>query len=179
AGSCLRWASAVRCSNLRHNARWNGRPRIATAVRTATLRRSCRVDPHASLPLPNATDTPMSDAAGIVVTEMNTPMRVLDRASVSETTPTMPASAATMNENQFGVLIRLETGRTPAAYAVDSRSAHRTMSPSTRAPTTAKANPTPRAVALRTTREKSRRVIPNERLRMAPYSGPTTIAPTI
>jgi hypothetical protein len=73
------------------------------------------VDPHASLRLPNAADTPMSDAAGIVVTEMNTPMSVLDRASVSETTPTTPASAATINENQFGVLIRLETGRTPAA----------------------------------------------------------------
>jgi hypothetical protein len=26
-----------------------------------------------------------------------------------------PASAATINENQFGVLIRLETGRIPAA----------------------------------------------------------------
>ena len=57
----------------------------------------------------------MSDAAGIVVTEMNTPMRVLDRASVSERTPTTPARAATMKENQFGVLIRLETGRIPRA----------------------------------------------------------------
>ena len=61
---------------------------------------SWRVDPHASLPLPNAADTPMSDAAGIVVTEMNTPIRVLDRASVRETTPTTPARAATMKENQ-------------------------------------------------------------------------------
>ena len=72
------------------------------------------MDPHASRPLPKAADTPMSEAAGIVVTEMNTPMSVLDRDSVSETTPTTPASAATINENQFGVLIRLETGRTPA-----------------------------------------------------------------
>ena len=51
----------------------------------------------------------------MVVTEMNTPIRVLDRASVSETTPTTPASRATMKENQFGVSIRLETGRTPRA----------------------------------------------------------------
>ena len=80
------------------------------------MRRSCRADPQASLPLPKAADTPMSEAAGIVVTEMNTPMSVLDRDSVSETMPTTPASAATMNENQFGVLIRLETGRTPAEY---------------------------------------------------------------
>jgi hypothetical protein len=44
-------------------------------------------------------DTPMSDAAGIVVTEMNTPIRVLDRASVSDTSPTSPARVATINEN--------------------------------------------------------------------------------
>ena len=51
----------------------------------------------------------------MVVTEMNTPIRVRDRASVSETTPTTPASAATMKENQFGVLIKSETGRIPSA----------------------------------------------------------------
>ena len=44
---------------------------------------------------------------------------------------------------------------------------------------TARANPMPSAFALRATREKSLRVTANERLRMAPYSGPTTIAPTI
>ena len=71
--------------------------------------------PQASLSLPNASDTPMSEAAGMVVTEMNTPIRVLDRASVRDTTPTTPARAATMNENQFGVLIKLETGRIPRA----------------------------------------------------------------
>ena len=49
----------------------------------------------------------------MVVTEMNTPIRVADRASVSDTTPTTPARAATMNENQLGVLIRLDTGRIP------------------------------------------------------------------
>lgn len=50
----------------------------------------------------------------MVVTEMNTPIRVLERASVSDTTPTMPASTATMKENQLGVLIRSETGRMPS-----------------------------------------------------------------
>ena len=44
---------------------------------------------------------------------------------------------------------------------------------------TGRANPMPSAFALRATREKSLRVTANERLRMAPYSGPTTIAPTI
>ena len=32
---------------------------------------------------------------------VNTPIRVLDRASVRETTPTTPAWAATMKENQL------------------------------------------------------------------------------
>jgi len=88
---------------------------MATAVRTMTLRRSWRTEPHASLPLPKASDTPVSEAAGMVVTEMNTPIKVADRASVSETTPTTPASRATMKENQFGVSIRSETGRRPRA----------------------------------------------------------------
>ena len=93
--------------------RCTGSPVIATAVRTVTLRRSCRTKPQVSLSLPKASDTPVSEAAGMVVTEMNTPIRVLDRASVSETTPTTPASRATMKENQFGVSIRSETGSAP------------------------------------------------------------------
>ena len=55
----------------------------------------------------------MSAAAGIVVTEMKTPMSAFARAWVSETTPTTPASMATTTENRFGVLIRSETGRKP------------------------------------------------------------------
>ena len=55
-------------------------------------------EPRASLQLPNALATPMSDAAGIVVTEMNTPSRVLLRAWVSETIPTTPARTATTSE---------------------------------------------------------------------------------
>ena len=56
----------------------------------------------------------MSTAAGIVVTEMNTPMSVLARARVSDTTPTSAATTATTTENALGELIRSETGRTPA-----------------------------------------------------------------
>ena len=81
------------------------------------LSSSWRNEPQASAQLPKAADRPMSEAAGIVVTEMNTPMIVLDRASVSEITPTTPARAATMRENQLGVSIRFETGRIPNVYA--------------------------------------------------------------
>ena len=63
------------------------------------------------------TDRAISAAAGIVVTEMNTPIRALARASVSETTPTIPARTATTIENKFGLSIREETGRTPTKYS--------------------------------------------------------------
>jgi len=47
---------------------------------------------------------------------MKTPIRALARASVNETTPTIPARTATTIENKFGLSIRLETGRTPSEY---------------------------------------------------------------
>ena len=96
-------------------ARCTGSPAIATAVRTVTLRTNWITELQASLPLPKASDTPASEAAGMVVTDMNTPIKVLDWASGSEMTPTSPASKATMKENQLGVSIRLETGQTPRA----------------------------------------------------------------
>ena len=43
----------------------------------------------------------------------------------------------------------------------------------------ARAKPTTSAPTLRRTRDESRPIRPNARLRMAPYSGPTTIAPTM
>lgn len=101
------------------------------------LSSSWRNEPQASAQLPKAADRPMSEAAGIVVTEMNTPMIVLDRASVSEITPTTPARAATMRENQLGVSIRFETGRIPNVYAAGASPAHRTTSDSSNAATTA------------------------------------------
>ena len=96
-------------------ARCAGSPTVATAASTVDVEE--KLEGGAPTPRSAAEGRGYADvrAAGIVVTEMNTPMSVLDRASVSETTPTTPASAATMNENQFGVLIRLETGRTPGA----------------------------------------------------------------
>jgi hypothetical protein len=52
----------------------------------------------------------------MVVTEIKTPIRALARASVNETTPTIPARTATTIENKFGLSMRLETGRTPSEY---------------------------------------------------------------
>ena len=44
----------------------------------------------------------MLAAAGIVVTEISTPIRAADLVEVSDSTPTMPAKKATMNEKASG-----------------------------------------------------------------------------
>jgi hypothetical protein len=55
-------------------ARWALRPPAPTAISRITFSTSCRAEPPASFQLPKAAETPISAAAGIVVTEMNTPM---------------------------------------------------------------------------------------------------------
>ena len=45
----------------------------------------------------------MLAAAGIVVTEISTPIRAPDLAEVSERTPAVPAKTATTKENVFGL----------------------------------------------------------------------------
>jgi hypothetical protein len=50
-------------------------------------------------------------AAGIVVTEMRTPVSAPDRSVVSESTPATPASVATMIENVFGSAMKYVAGR--------------------------------------------------------------------
>ena len=74
---------------------------------------SCSSDPHASFQRSKTVETPTSAAAGIVVTETNTPIRVLARDSASDTTPTIPASTATTTEKKFGLLMRSDTGVIP------------------------------------------------------------------
>ena len=44
----------------------------------------------------------MFEAAGIVVTEISTPIRAPDLALVSESIPTIPAANATVNEKKSG-----------------------------------------------------------------------------
>jgi len=70
------------------------------------LSSSCSMDPPASPQLEYAIDRPTEAAAGMVVTEMNTPIRALARDSVRDTTPTTPASTATMTEKTLGALMR-------------------------------------------------------------------------
>src|SRR5215472_8591702 len=105
------------------------RPAAPTTMSTATLRSNWSTDPLASRQLENASDTPASAAAGMVVTEMNTPMRALALASVRDTTPTSPARMATVTEYMLGVLMRFETGLVPLRNEAGAWPAARTARP--------------------------------------------------
>ena len=111
----------------------------------------------------------MSAAAGMVVTEMNTPMRAPARASVRDTTPTIPARIATTTENQLGLLMRSETGLTPCRKGAGASPAARTATPKANVSAIAAENPTARAS--RPSRMASRwpLLIPSAAAMMAPY----------
>ena len=110
---------------------------------------------------------------------MNTPINAFALASVSDTTPTIPAKTATTTENTFGELMRSDTGRMPSANALGSRSKARITSPNSRVATIANRKPKKSARRPRRTTWESAVSTPKATLIMAPYSGPTTMAPTI
>ena len=124
-------------------------------------------------------EIPIDAAAGIVVTEMNTPMSVLALASVSETTPTIPASTATMTENTSGELMKSATGRSPARNGPGVVPDARMISPNTSVAAIVTPKPAPRAASPDVIARRSRLDMPSATAMMAAYSGPTTIAPTI
>jgi hypothetical protein len=76
-------------------------------------------------------------------------MRSTGRASVSDTTPTIPARTATISENRFGLSIRFETGRTPSEYARGVWQDQRIARPKISVTMTAVENPASRARAPR------------------------------
>ncbi len=121
----------------------------------------------------------MLAAAGIVVTEMNTPIRAPVRASVSATTPTIPASTATTTENRSGLLIRSATGRTPREKALGVSPDQRITAPNAMVRMIAARNPATSADAPRITGCGSPRSMPSAAPMIALYSGPTTMAPTM
>ncbi len=59
--------------------------------------------PTHSCQSPSAAATPMFAAAGIVVTEISTPINAPDFVEVSERTPTVPARHATMKLHWSGL----------------------------------------------------------------------------
>ena len=109
---------------------------------------------------------------------MNTPVSAVALASVSDTTPTSPAMTATTTENRFGVLIRSETGRTPARYSFGVLPDHRMQAANSSVTAIARAKPNSSTTRPRTTACRSRRSSPSATAMIAAYSGPTTIAPT-
>jgi ABC-type multidrug transport system ATPase subunit len=163
----------------RQKLRWSRSATAPTAISRTTLSRSWATAPPAADQLVKASESPRSAAAGMVVTEMNTPISAPARASVRDTTPTSPARTATITENRSGLLIRSETGRTPSEYARGTCPAPRMTRPNSKVTTIATPKPAPRAIRPRTTAARSRRSRPSAVAMMALYSGPTTMAPTI
>jgi hypothetical protein len=147
-------------------------------ISSPTFSSSCSKEPAASCHAPYTTDTPTSAAAGMVVTEMNTPVSVVALATVSDTTPTRPAMTATTTENRLGVLIRSETGRTPATYSIGVLPDARMQTENSSVTAIASANPTVSTSSPRRTAGRSRLSMPRATAMIALYSGPTTIAPT-
>ena len=115
----------------------------------------------------------------MVVTEMNTPMRALARRSVSDTTPTIPASTATMTEKMLGVLMRSATGRTPSRKADGVLPDARAERPNSRVTTMAARKPQHSASKPSRTSARTRLLRPSATPMIALYSGPTIMAPTI
>jgi len=115
----------------------------------------------------------------MVVTEMNTPISAPARACVRDTTPTIPARIATTTENALGLLMRSETGRTPRRNSSGAWPAARTASPKASVSTMVAPNPAASASSPARTTPRSARLIPSATAMIAPYSGPTTMAPTM
>jgi cytochrome d ubiquinol oxidase subunit II len=93
--------------------------------------------------LPPPASPARSDGQG--THQMNTPMRTLARAWVSDTTPTMPASTATTTENRFGWSMSWATGRTPSRKAFGVCPDQRIAMPNRTAAATAAVNPPSKA----------------------------------
>jgi len=110
---------------------------------------------------------------------MNTPMSALALDSVSDTTPTIPASTATMTEKTLGVLMRSATGRTPCRNSAGVLPDARTERPNSMVRTMAARNPPDSATRPSRTSARTRLLRPSATPMIALYSGPTTMAPTI
>jgi hypothetical protein len=121
----------------------------------------------------------VSAAAGMVVTDMNTPMIAPARASVSDTIPTMPASTAMTTENRFGAFMRLETGLMPSSKRCGVLPSALMHKPNTKDATIADRKPQNIASSPVLMSDRSCLSIPSATPMMAPYSGPTTMAPTM
>ena len=154
---------------------------MKTPARTiaARLTASWAIAPRHSDQSAPAAATPMLAAAGIVVTEIRTPIKAPDLAEVSDSIPAAPARAATMKEKPSGWEMNWVSG----CWALVKSASSRPVAFEARVNSQAAVIPTgkPIASAVRERRAASRRrsTIATQRPARGPNSGPTTIAPTI
>ena len=104
-------ARGTRC----HNAFCSASVAVAATRMPATLMPSWVAARTNSSPPPSAIDSPMSAAAGTVVTEMNTPTSAPLFAEVSDRTPAIPAKTATTSDQRSGSVMNPVSGRSASS----------------------------------------------------------------
>src|SRR5881394_2711465 len=140
---------------------------------------SWAIAPRQSDQSPKAAATPIAAAAGIVVTEISTPISAPDLAEVSESIPATPAKKATMKEKVLGSEMNAVSGRSPTRKPPPTRSVHLAKRPKRKAAVIPIGKPTASASRERRPRSGRRCTSATQRPASGPNSGPTTIAPTI
>ena len=121
----------------------------------------------------------MAAMAGRVVTETSTPTRVLECANVSDSTPATAATLATMALNTSGCEMNPALSWLPNSKFSGMRSIQFSSAVITNAAATAAVEPMAPTMAARAKGRPLRCWRYHDMAAMGPYSGPTTMAPTM
>ncbi len=127
---------------------------------------------------PSAAAIPMFAAAGMVVTEIRTPISAPDFAVERLSMPAAPAQAAMMKANTPGFAMISESPCEPLSKPAGIRSAASNASVASTVTPIASGKPTASASAERAASSPRRWTSATHRPATGPNSGPTTIAPT-
>ena len=115
----------------------------------------------------------------MVVTETRTPISVPLRPSVSDSMPTTPAATATTAARASGSAMNAVSSRSEIRYAAGAIWVRRKAAVATTEAPAATASPIPSVRRAAPPSAERRRTMATHRAASGPYSGPTTMAPTI
>src|SRR4051794_29111700 len=121
----------------------------------------------------------MLAAAGIVVTEIRTPIRAPDLAVESDSIPAAPAQTATKKVKKSGLEMTLAIECEDWSKSSAVRPVALKISVAAKVDAIASGKPQASAIAERRASERRRCTSATQKPAIGPNSGPTTIAPTI
>ena len=151
---------------------------VPTAISRTTFSSNWTVEPPASCQLPNATETPISAAAGMVVTEMNTPISALARDEVKGNHAYDPGQDGDYHREPVGGVDQVRNGPVAAQVQLRRLAGRPDRHPKHERDHDRGQEPCDQGAAI-AHRGRCRRLIPSATAMIALYSGPTTIAPTM